>query len=197
MLRPYFPESLGSIPSRQPHSTLSTASGSRPPYVPTRVPSPYTPYIPDHISTHHPPNNSDNTSSHHPPYRTLSRHPPSPYDLNRPGTSYASDRTANSYLLIAKVPQPHISSSFYEMQISIQEDFGGIGMGHHRVDLIKRLNRVLKKLDRGLEYFKQRNPEFEEYHLFGMKTTYQKLRETLLGVDAEAERTQMQTRTRR
>ena len=34
------------------------------------------------------------------------------------------------------------------MQISIQEDFGGIGMGYHRVDLIKRLDHVLGQLNR-------------------------------------------------
>ena len=82
------------------------------------------------------------------------------------------------------------------MQISIQEDFGGIGMGHHRADLVQRLDHVLERLNRGLEYLKQHNPEFEEHHLVEMKSTYQKLRETLLDVDADAERMQMRTRTR-
>jgi hypothetical protein len=46
-------------------------------------------------------------------------------------------------------------SGLDEMQASIREDFGGIGMGHHREDLIKRLDHVLGQLDLGLEYFKQ------------------------------------------
>ena len=82
------------------------------------------------------------------------------------------------------------------MQVSLQEDFSGIGMGHHRVDLIKRLDHILERLERGLGYLKQYNPGFEEHHLLGMKSTYQKLRETLLGADADAERMQMRTRTR-
>ena len=39
------------------------------------------------------------------------------------------------------------SGGFAEMQISIHEDFGGIGMGRHREDLIKRLDHVLTRLD--------------------------------------------------
>jgi hypothetical protein len=41
------------------------------------------------------------------------------------------------------------------MLVSIREDFGGIGMGHHRDDLIKRLDHVLGQLDRGLDYLEQ------------------------------------------
>ena len=82
--------------------------------------------------------------------------------------------------------QPPISSGFDEMRISIQEDFGGIEMGHHRTDLIRRLDHVLKRLDRGLGYLRQHNPEFGQLHLWRMEYVYQKLRETLLHVDAEA-----------
>ena len=128
---------------------------------------------------------SDSTLGHH-----------SPYDLNRPGTSYTLEQTPDSYPLSPNIPQPHISSSFHEMQISIQEDFGGIGMRHHRMDLIQRLDHVLERLGRGLGYLNQHNPEFEEHHLSGMKSAYQKLRETLLGVDGDAERMHMRTRTR-
>lgn len=82
---------------------------------------------------------------------------------------------------------PHQTSGFDEMQISIQEDFGGIDMGHHRADLIRRLDHVLERLGRGLRYFRQHNPGFDKGHLWRMKDTYRKLRETLLRVDAEAE----------
>ena len=69
---------------------------------------------------------------------------------------------------------------FADMQISIQEDFGGIGMGHHRADLLRHLDHVLGELDRGLKYLKQHNPEFNEDHLRGMKHQYRNLREALL-----------------
>jgi hypothetical protein len=72
-------------------------------------------------------------------------------------------------------------SGFSDMRISIQEDFGGIGMRHHRADLVRHLNHVLRQLDRGLEYLKQHNPEFNEVHLEGMKDQYQNLRGMLLG----------------
>ena len=72
------------------------------------------------------------------------------------------------------------------MRISIQEDFGGIEMGHHRVDLIRRLDHVLERLARGLGYLRQHNPRFDERHLRTMEDTYQILRGTLFRVDAEA-----------
>ena len=37
------------------------------------------------------------------------------------------------------------SGGFAEMRISIREDFGGIGMGRHREDLIKELDRVIER----------------------------------------------------
>ena len=80
---------------------------------------------------------------------------------------------------------PFISSGFDEMRNSIQEDFGGIEMGRHRVDLIARLTHVLERLNRGLGYLRQHNPWLNERHLREMKDTYRELRETLLRVDAE------------
>jgi hypothetical protein len=78
------------------------------------------------------------------------------------------------------MPSSHLSGGFYEMQISIQEDFGGVGMEHHRADLLKRLDHVIRRLDRGLEYFKQYDPEFNEVYLQRTKHQYQYLREILL-----------------
>ena len=69
---------------------------------------------------------------------------------------------------------------FSDMRISIQEDFGGIGMKHHREGLLQHLDHVLGQLDRGLEYLKQHNPKFDEANLQGAKDQYQNLRETLL-----------------
>ena len=90
----------------------------------------------------------------------------------------------NPYLLGTPL---FLSTGLDEMQISIQEDFGGIEMGHHRVDLIRRLDHILERLDYGLGYLRQYNPEFGEQHLWRMQYIYYTLRETLLRVDAEAE----------
>ena len=74
-------------------------------------------------------------------------------------------------------------SGLDEMCTSIREDFCGIGMGHHRADLIKRLDHVLGQLDRGLEYLAQHDPGLIEHYLRERKDGYQKLRETLLEID--------------
>ena len=71
-----------------------------------------------------------------------------------------------------------------EMHASIRGDFSGIGMGHHRADLIRRLDYILKQLDRGLEYLEQYNPYLGEDRLQERKGEYQKLRETLLEIDS-------------
>ena len=81
------------------------------------------------------------------------------------------------------MPSSYFSGGFYEMQISIQEDFGGAGMEHHRADLLKRLDHVIRRLDRGLEYFKQHDPAFNEAYLQRTKHQYQYLREILLEID--------------
>jgi len=60
-------------------------------------------------------------------------------------------------------------------------------MERHRADLMQRLDHILEKLDRGLAYLNQYNPEIEPHHLRRMKDAYQQLREILLGVDADVE----------
>ena len=63
-----------------------------------------------------------------------------------------------SYFLLLWSEWFHIDSwsgGLTEMQISIQEDFGGIGMGCHREDLIKRLDHVLGQLNRPHDIFYQ------------------------------------------
>jgi hypothetical protein len=85
------------------------------------------------------------------------------------------------------MPSSHLSGGFFEMQISIREDFGGIGMRHHRADLLQRLDHVIGRLDRGLEYLKQQNPGFNEAYLQGTKHQYQYLREILLEMNAKSE----------
>ena len=77
-----------------------------------------------------------------------------------------------------------LPSSVDEMCTLIWRDFGGIRMGHHRTDLVERLDHVLGQLDRGSEYFIQHDPEFDEVILQERKGQYHKLKETLLNIDA-------------
>ena len=76
---------------------------------------------------------------------------------------------------------------------SIEEDFGGIGMWCHREDLIERLDHILVQLDRGLEYFKQHEPAFNEGSIEGRKELYGRLKEKLLEMDMKAMRTLSRT----
>ena len=92
-----------------------------------------------------------------------------------------------SYLLLVWSEWDISYSTGYErMCISIREDFSGIGMGHHRVDLIQRLDHVLRQLDRGLEHLTQHEPDLSEDYLQIRKDRYRKLRGVLLEVNAEA-----------
>ena len=84
------------------------------------------------------------------------------------------------------IPSSYMSGGFYEMQISILEDFRGIGMEHHRADLLKRLDHVIRQLDRGL-YFKRLDPAFNEDYLQRTKHQYQYLREILLEANATSD----------
>ena len=76
-------------------------------------------------------------------------------------------------------------SGLDEMCTSILEDFGGIGMKQHRVDLIQRLDHVLGQLDRGLEHLAQHTLDVTEYDVQERKATYRKLRETMLLANTE------------
>ena len=76
--------------------------------------------------------------------------------------------------------------SFHEICASVDKDFGGIGMGHHRVDLIQRLDQVLNQLDQGFEYLVQQNPQFKEDSFQSMKYQYKRLREALLETHIKA-----------
>lgn len=80
-----------------------------------------------------------------------------------------------------------------EMAISIREDFGGMDMGHHRRDLLDRLDHVLEQLDRELDYFEQYGPWIGEDDIKEGKERYGMLKEVLL----EVERKLMQTLTRK
>ena len=76
--------------------------------------------------------------------------------------------------------------SFCKMRTAIREDFGGVGMGHHRADLGRHLDHVLGQVDRGLGYLEQHNPNLNEGFLQAMKYQYRTFRETLLETDIKA-----------
>jgi hypothetical protein len=80
-----------------------------------------------------------------------------------------------------------------EMRISIWEDFGGIEMGYHREDLIKRLDHVLEQLGQGLGHLKQQKPSIDEDEIRLAIEQYGELKEVLLEVDREATRTLTRT----
>jgi len=85
-----------------------------------------------------------------------------------------------SYLLLIWLESHELPSNAL-MCASIREDFCGIGMGGHRGDLKKRLDRVLARSDRGLNLL--RAPRQRCQHILGQ---YEELKEVLLEVDKEA-----------
>ena len=92
-----------------------------------------------------------------------------------------------SYLLLVWSEWDPISpqsGGLAEMQVAIREDFNGIGMGRHREDLIKQLDRVLEQLDLGL--LEEHMPSLSEGDIQQAKEQYGELKEVLLEVDGEA-----------
>ena len=83
-----------------------------------------------------------------------------------------------------------------EMQKAIHEEFGEIGMGRYREDLIKRLDHILGQLDLGLEHLRQRKPRLEEYELQKAREQYGELKRVLLEVDEEVVNTLTRTSPR-
>jgi len=75
---------------------------------------------------------------------------------------------------------------FDEMCISLHEDFGGVGMGHHRADFIQRLDQILGQLDQGLERLRMHAPRLNVFDFQMMKDQYGKLMDILLEMNVEA-----------
>jgi len=69
---------------------------------------------------------------------------------------------------------------FHEICVLVDEDFGGVEMGHHRADLIQQLDHILNQLDLGFEYLAQHNPYITEEAFHSMKYQYQRLKEAML-----------------
>ena len=74
-------------------------------------------------------------------------------------------------------------SGHIEMQASLRGDFSGIEKGHHREDLITRLDQVLEQLDRRRVRF---TPPFDDPWTIQLaKGRYRRLRQVLLEVGRE------------
>ena len=81
---------------------------------------------------------------------------------------------------------------FSEMRAAIREDFGGIGMGRHRGDLIRRLDRVLQQWDLPAS---PRRPRYV-VSIRRPRGYYERLMEVLLEVEWEATQTLARTLSR-
>ena len=71
-------------------------------------------------------------------------------DLTQQVEALGDIRILKSYLLLVWSkwgPIDDQSGGFSEMRTSIREHFSGIGMGHHREDLVERLDYILQELD--------------------------------------------------
>jgi len=75
---------------------------------------------------------------------------------------------------------------FTEMCTSLREDFAGIGMGHHRHDLVVRLDHLLRQLAWGPGYIRQHNPSCGEDTVRTAKSQYGRLKDLLSEMDKEA-----------
>ena len=92
-----------------------------------------------------------------------------------------------SYLLLVWSEwDPIRDLGFAEMQTLIRADFGGIGMGLHRENLLGRLDHVLEQLDRGSRYLKHHSPSLTEGKIRRIREQHVELRRLLLEVDGEA-----------
>ena len=93
-------------------------------------------------------------------------------------------KTLKSYLLL--VLSEWDCPDLHGMCTSIREDFSGIGMRHHRDDLLQHLDHVLGRLGLGLEYLRQHDLNLNEYRLRQTKEQCEELKTVLLEVDREA-----------
>ena len=187
MLHRHSTDSSDSTPSRHPRSTRDDAWSRYSPIIPSRPPIPRPLYAP-----------SDTSSMIHVPYVPYVPHVPYvPYTAPSSRSSSSSDNVSRSgrhpvsgsyRTWIRRRPHyaPEVIPCELEMHASIREDFGGIGMGHHRAELIQHLDEVLEQLGHGLEYLKQHNPELDKRSLRRTEGLYEALRRTLLEVETEA-----------
>jgi len=108
-------------------------------------------------------------------------------DLIRQIRALGDIEILKAYLLIVWSgydPIDDQSGGLAEMLTSIRGEFSGIGMGHHRGDLIERLNYILGRYE---------SLEFHDGDVQLAKQQYEELRRVLLEVDMEAVNTLRRT----
>ena len=94
-----------------------------------------------------------------------------------------------SYFLLVWSEENNVGDEFggfAEMQTSIHEDFGGIGMGHHREDLVKRLDHVLTALEQQIESLAQIDPTYPRPEIRLAMERYGELKRALVELDRDA-----------
>lgn len=175
---PSIPDHVSSI--RSPNASNSMLSCDAP-HTPNITPPPQPLYIRNRTPSLHQFHVPENSSSRH-----QSNSPENRSSLYLPHYPITSDRPVRSPSLGDSDGRWYVRDGFTEMTDSIREDFGGFGMRSHRADLIQRLDHILGELDRGPDYLKQHNPEFETGNLPEMKDHYQILRRILLDEDLKA-----------
>lgn len=95
--------------------------------------------------------------------------------------------TLKSYYLLIWSEWDSLSDSVIgEMETSIKQDFGGVGMWGHREDLMERLDHILAQLDRKSRSLDQDKLGIGEGGIKQAKERYTKLRDVLLRVNTEA-----------
>jgi len=88
-----------------------------------------------------------------------------------------------SYLLLVWSEWDILRNRGFDLMCAlINEDFGGVWMGHHQADLIQRLDHILGQLDQGLEHLQQYKPSLDRDNVQQMGQQYRTLREVLLEV---------------
>jgi hypothetical protein len=85
-----------------------------------------------------------------------------------------------SYLLLVW-SEWNLPKSSTVMEVSIREDFSGLEMGHHREDLISRLDHILEQLRRAV-----RGPNIDHLGIGWANEFYGRLKKVLLEMDREA-----------
>ena len=97
--------------------------------------------------------------------------------------------TLTSYLLLVWSEWDWIYEDARDaMSASVREDLSGIGMGHHREELLHHLDQIFGQLDLGLRHLQRHKPNFNMFHIWMAREHYGMFREVVLEVDEQATR---------
>ena len=97
--------------------------------------------------------------------------------------------TLTSYLLLIWSEWDWIYEDARDaMSASIREDLSGIGMGHHREELLHHLDQIFGQLDLGLRHLQRHKPNLNMFHIWMAREHYGMFREVVLEVDEQATR---------